>query len=76
METIITRRSLSPVLEGHRTSPLAAAATKGAVEDLQQQILQQRRIIDRCKAENHALKGELDVRTKVGQEHLFADLVD
>lgn len=76
METVITRRSQSPVLEGHRTSPSAAAATKGAVEDLQQQILQQRRIINRCKAEKHALKGELDVRTKVGQGNLFTDFVD
>ena len=65
MEAVIARRSQSPVLEAQRSSNQSAAATKGAVEDLQQQILQQRKIIDRCKAENQALKGEFDARTKV-----------
>ncbi|DBB02415.1 TPA: Outer dynein arm protein 1 [Trebouxia sp. C0006] len=64
MEAVIARRSQSPVLEAQRSSAQTAAATKGAVEDLQQQILQQRKIIDRCKAENQALRGEFDARTK------------
>ena len=65
MEAVIARRSQSPVLEPQRTTAASASATKGAVEDVQQQILLQRKIIDRCKAEHQALKGELDVRTKV-----------
>lgn len=41
------------------------AAKKEAVEAVQQQIHQQRKIIDRCKDENHALRHELTSRTKV-----------
>ena len=67
MEDATARRSQSPVLEAHRSS-LPAAAPKAAVEDVQQQIQQQRKIIDRCKAENHALRGELDSRTKVSEQ--------
>ena len=65
MAAVIVRRSQSPILEAQRTSAVSPTATKGAIEDLQQQILQQRKIIDRCKSENQSLKGELDVRTKV-----------
>ena len=44
---------------------MPTAAAKGAVEDVQQQIQQQRKIIDRCKAENYVLREELNSRTKV-----------
>ena len=44
---------------------LPVAAMKEAVEVVQQQIHQQRKIIDRCKGENHALREELTLRTKV-----------
>ena len=47
------------------TMLLPVATTKEAVEAVQQQIHQQRKVIDRCKGENHALREELTLRTKV-----------
>lgn len=55
--------------EAHRNNLHLAAASKEAVETVQQQIQQQRKIIDRCKSENHALRGELQSRTKVQKQN-------
>ena len=57
--------SLSSVLETHRNMSPPVVTKLEAVEAVQQQIHQQRKIIDRCKGENHALREELTLRTKV-----------
>ena len=67
MATSIIQGSHSPTGALRSSTTLQTQGAKGPVEELQQQILQQRKIIDRCKAENYSLKQELDVRTKVLQ---------
>lgn len=43
----------------------SASPTKTDTEDLQQQVSQQRRTLETFKAENKALKSEIEARTKV-----------
>lgn len=65
MEAVAARNSQPHALAAHRSTLPLAAASREAVEAVQHQIQQQRKIIDRCKSENHTLREELQSRTKV-----------
>lgn len=43
----------------------SASPTKPEIDDLQHQVSQQRKILETYKAENKALKDEIEARTKV-----------
>ncbi|KAL3130935.1 Outer dynein arm protein 1 [Trebouxia sp. C0009 RCD-2024] len=65
MEAVAARNSQPHALAAHRSTLPLAAASREAVEAVQHQIQQQRKIIDRCKSENHTLREELQSRTKL-----------